>query len=345
MIEAAVSKALQARPVPAASSRPRSLDPAREVSLSDDDGPSTSSGGKFISREERWDILAHVRDNLGFPPFQLEADGNLFPQYASPSRLGMPFQGPVKDMVLREWREVDKLQVPRFLQKLYLLEGEDPLPHNLKLDSILATLIGKTAIQPEDCTPADATDKKVDSGLKRSFAAGNLALRASLFSAYSAQSLVQDFEKLAAAVQEGSECSDLLAAMEQQARLLADISSDVIKSSAMSTGALVAARRSLWLRSWKADPGEKAALLKLPFDGLALFGDQLPAMISKAFKERKHALPYKGGAAPSGKPWSRAPRSSPKRDSRQSFRRRRFQPRFSPRHAASAPKGPAKKGP
>ncbi|KAJ1156558.1 hypothetical protein NDU88_009276, partial [Pleurodeles waltl] len=65
--------------------------------------------------------------------------------YQTPSRFAMPFQGPVKEMVLWEWKVVDKSQVPRFLQKLYLLEGEDVLPPSIKLGSILATLIGKTA--------------------------------------------------------------------------------------------------------------------------------------------------------------------------------------------------------
>ncbi|KAJ1217272.1 hypothetical protein NDU88_004867, partial [Pleurodeles waltl] len=123
-------------------------------------------------------------------------DSTPFPQYVTPSRFAMPFLGPVKDMIFREWKEVDKAQVPHFLQKLYLLEGQDALPRSVLLDSILATLIGKTALNPEHCTLSDATDQKVDSGLKRAFSVGNLTLRAGILLAYSAQSLVQECSEL-----------------------------------------------------------------------------------------------------------------------------------------------------
>ena len=46
--------------------------------------------------------------------------------------------------------------------------------------------------------------------------------------------MVQDIDNLAVAIQQGFECSELLAAMEQQARLLVDISSDMVRATALS---------------------------------------------------------------------------------------------------------------
>ena len=112
------------------------------------DRPSTSSG-KFLKRDEMWDTLSHVRDNLGFDPSDERQDKDeLFPQYLKPATMSMPFVGAIKESVLHEWKDVDKAAMPKFLQKLYLIEGEDTLPGSVKVDSILATLIGRNSINP-----------------------------------------------------------------------------------------------------------------------------------------------------------------------------------------------------
>ena len=141
MIEVAVTKAL------ASVHKKKGAKTVRLVgsssSESDEDRPSTSSG-KFLKRDEMWDTLSHVRDNLGFdPPDKQQDKVELFPQYLKPAAMSMPFVGAIKDSVLHEWKDVDKAAMPTFLQKLYLIEGEDPLPSAVKVDSILATLIGR----------------------------------------------------------------------------------------------------------------------------------------------------------------------------------------------------------
>ena len=93
---------------------------------------------------------------------------------------------------------------------------EKTLPYAVKVDAILATLIGRNSINPEDCTPADHIDKKIDSVLKKAFSAANLTLSASTYSAYVAQSLVNYFDALSEAIQKDTYFSELVVAMEQQ---------------------------------------------------------------------------------------------------------------------------------
>ncbi|KAJ1120561.1 hypothetical protein NDU88_008725 [Pleurodeles waltl] len=178
---------------------------------------------------------------------------------------------------------------------MYGLENaEQKRPHNIKIDAPLLTLIGHSSINPEDCSPKDQLDKGIEKALKRSYEANNMSLMAGTYAAYTAQSLVKDFEKLAEDMQEEEDCSDLLVSMEQQARFLSDASCDSINSAAMASWASVLACRHMWLRDWKADTAEKSALLKISFQGNKMFGDHLERIVTKTFKDHKHALPYKG---------------------------------------------------
>ncbi|KAJ1202136.1 hypothetical protein NDU88_005937 [Pleurodeles waltl] len=123
-------------------------------SSSEGDAPSASSGG------ELWDILDHVWDILGFPSFQpAGAEFHLFPLYVGPSHF---FQGPVIDMVFREWMVGVEAQVPHFFRSLFQLEQEDVLPPSITLGSWLAALFVETAINPEDGVPPDTTAHSVD---------------------------------------------------------------------------------------------------------------------------------------------------------------------------------------
>ena len=77
----------------------------------------------------------------------------------------------------------------------------------------------------------------------KAFSAGKLTLKASMCAAYVAQSMVKDFYKLSEAIQNGSDCADLLVAVEPQSKFLADISSDIIKSTAVTSGSVVSAHK------------------------------------------------------------------------------------------------------
>lgn len=145
--------------------------------------------------------------HLSFPNLQ-DLQAQLFPIHDN-----------IKTLILKKWNDLDHLTIPRLMQKMFILEHAGSfLPHNVKIDSVLANLAGKTLVSLEDCTSSDTVDKKTESALKSTYAALNLSVCMGIYAAYKAQSLVKGFNNLAAVTQEGKDCSDMLATMELQAR-------------------------------------------------------------------------------------------------------------------------------
>lgn len=90
-----------------------------------------------------------------------------------------------------------RLQIPRFIWESYQLEeAEAVLPQAIKVDSILAPLLGRSSLNHDDFT-SDPTDKKVAASLKHCFGAANLAVLAATCAVMTSQSLVKDFGSLA----------------------------------------------------------------------------------------------------------------------------------------------------
>ena len=99
------------------------------------------------------------------------------------------------------------------------------------------------------------------------------------------------------------EYSALVAMMEQPVRFLSDIKFDKLCSSAAASGAAISAQRHVWLRSWKADAAQKEVLMKLPFSGTQVFGQELEDLIKKAVENKKLLAPAPRPAG-RGRGWS-----------------------------------------
>mgnify|MGYP002804430413 CR=1 FL=1 len=291
---------------------------------SDDDGPSPSPDlkGKYISREGLQEMLTHVRENMGFP----RADGpsssqdSLLPQFRKPVNLGLPIHDFVLDVFRNEWKDPEKIALPRFMAKLYPLEDmESKLPEVIHVDSVVASLVGRSSMAEENILK-DPADKKVDSSLKKVFSGSHLALRAGVYSAYTSQSLISDFKALFKAVQDQSNCLPLLDSIESQIELLSDISFDVVRASALVSGASIAARRNLYLRDWNTDAAQRSTALKMPFEGSRLFGRDLEEKLHKLFKERKHSFSFRkeSSIAPKFSKWKSFRQPSRRQSSDQS---------------------------
>lgn len=96
---------------------------------------------------------------------------------------------------------------------------------------------------------------------------------------------------MAEKVQEGVNFSTLLALMEHHMRFLSDFSFDNLCASAAVSSASIAAQRNIWMRSWKADAAQNLVLLKLPFTGSKVFGNDLEDMIKKSVENLKLVTP------------------------------------------------------
>ena len=103
--------------------------------------------------------------------------------------------------------------------------------------------------------------------------------------------MIKDFYVLGEKLDEGVDSSSLRAMMEQQVSFLSDITFDNLCASAAAAGSSVAARRHLWMLTWKVDASQKQILIKLPFSGEKLFGQQLEDLVKKSAENKKLMAP------------------------------------------------------
>ncbi|KAJ1101181.1 hypothetical protein NDU88_006253 [Pleurodeles waltl] len=245
------------------------------VFLSHADGP---LGGSFVRL-----FAAGAPEFAGSASSASDSCFHLF-DFASTVLVDVPIHPCIQELIKREWKDPDKIILPRFMAKLYLLQYmAQVLPGSVSIDSFVANLVGRTSLA-EDAVIRDSVVKKVDVSLKKSYAGTHLALQAGIYGTYVAQSLLPDLKTLNNVLDGSSDCSELMSLIERQV----DISFDVVQASALAEGACVSACRNLVLRDWKTDAAQRASALRLPFQGNVLFGAELEEKLHKLFKEKKH---------------------------------------------------------
>ncbi|KAJ1098186.1 hypothetical protein NDU88_003302 [Pleurodeles waltl] len=199
----------------------------------------------------------------------------------------------VVEVIKREWKDPDKIILPRFMAKLYPLQDmAQVLPDSVPIDSFVTSLVGCTSLA-EDAVIWDSVDKKVDVSLKKTYAGTHLLLWAGIYGTYVAQSLLSDLKAQNNALDGSSDCSELMSHMECQVEFLSDVSFDVVWASALSEGAYVSARRNLVLSDWETDAAQLASALRLPFQGNVLFGAELEEKLHKLIREKKHSSSFR----------------------------------------------------
>ncbi|KAJ1155292.1 hypothetical protein NDU88_008023 [Pleurodeles waltl] len=148
----------------------------------------------------------------------------------------------------REWLDLDKILMPRFMAKLYPLHNKQSDFHDFILvNCFVASLVECTSLANEAIL-RDPVDKKVDGSLKKVYSGSHLALRAGIYGTYVVQSLISDLKTLYRALDESPDISEVLDKFESQVELLSDILFDVVCASALSKNVCAAASRNVVLR-------------------------------------------------------------------------------------------------
>ncbi|KAJ1185825.1 hypothetical protein NDU88_002612 [Pleurodeles waltl] len=234
-------------------------------SSSELEGPSQEEQkGKYISKELLPPLVKHVRMNMDFPDVEVPgtSSGSLLCQFQSSAPVDVPIHPCIQEVIKREWKDPEKIILPRFMAKLYPLQDmAQVLPDSVPIDSFVSSLFGRTSL-PEDAVIQDSVDKKVDVSLKKSYAGTHLALGAGIYGAYVAQSLLSDLKALNSALDGSSDSYRLMSLIERQVEFLSDISFDVVWASALAEGSCVSARRNLVLRDWRTDAAQLASALR-----------------------------------------------------------------------------------
>ncbi|KAJ1160858.1 hypothetical protein NDU88_001350 [Pleurodeles waltl] len=144
------------------------------------EGPSQEEQkGKYISWELLPPLVKHVKVNMDFPEDEVPdtSSGSLLHQFQSSVPVDVAIH-PCIQVIKREWRDSNKILLPRFMAKLYPLQNmSQVLPDSVPIDSFVASLFGRTSVA-EDAVIQDAVDKKVDVSLKKAYSGTHLALRA-----------------------------------------------------------------------------------------------------------------------------------------------------------------------
>ncbi|KAJ1156747.1 hypothetical protein NDU88_009464 [Pleurodeles waltl] len=188
--------------------------------------------------------------NMDFPEVDVPdtSSGSLLHQYHGSVPVDVPIHPCFQEVIKREWKDPDKIILPRFMGKLYSLQDmAQVLPDSVHIDSIVASLVGRTTLA-EDAVIWDSVDKKVDVFLKKSYAGTHLALRIGIYGTSVTQSLLSDLKALNNVLDGSLDCSELMTLIERQVEFLSDRSVDVVRASALAEGACVSVHRNLVLR-------------------------------------------------------------------------------------------------
>ncbi|KAJ1087702.1 hypothetical protein NDU88_000867 [Pleurodeles waltl] len=186
--------------------------------------------------------------------------GSLLHQFQCFALVDMPVLPWIQEVLKWEWKDPDKILMPRFMANLYPLKNKSQdLP-----DSFVASLVGRSSLA-EDAIIRDAVDRQVDAALKMVYSGAHLALCTQIYGTFVAQSLISDLKGLYRAPDESSDCSRVLEHIERQVECLSDVSFDVVRASALSGGACVVPWHSLVGNDWKMDAAQRSFTLRMPF--------------------------------------------------------------------------------
>ncbi|KAJ1186882.1 hypothetical protein NDU88_003662 [Pleurodeles waltl] len=256
---------------------------ASPSSTSCDEGPALEKlTGKYIRKDQFPGLVRHVKVNMGFQVRRFMRL-LLLPFYTYfKIQVDVSIHACIKEVMQQEWRDLDKILLPHFMAKLYLLHDmQADFSDSILVNTFVASLVGNTSLA-EDAVLMDPVDKKVDGSLSKVYSGVHLALQAGIYGTDVAQSLISILNSLCRALDKSSHYPGILELIERHVEFLSDISFDVIRASALTEGACVPANRNLVLRDWKTDA---APVLKLQFQGSLLIGPELESRL-QTFQEK-----------------------------------------------------------
>ncbi|KAJ1103836.1 hypothetical protein NDU88_001257 [Pleurodeles waltl] len=112
------------------------------------------------------ELLDHIKTNKGLSSKEVAETSKyaVLYQFKKPLNVRVPIYQLVMDVVLNEWKDPDKIIVPRFMSKLYPLERmEEALPDTAHVDPLVVSLVGRSSMSDESAL-RDPADRK-ESGL------------------------------------------------------------------------------------------------------------------------------------------------------------------------------------
>ncbi|XP_077137263.1 uncharacterized protein LOC143799323 [Ranitomeya variabilis] len=190
------------------------------------------------------------------------------------SRKSFPGEDTVKDLVKREWEKQDKGFLPSSAKRRYPFDDKVlaewvKIP---KVDAAVASTSKSTTLPLEDVgLLKDPADRKADMFLKKVWEASSGAFKPAVAGTCTARSVmvwVAQLEEQLKTKVPRDKLLDSLSQIREGVAYLADASVDSLKLAARSAGLSNAARRALWLKTWKGDAQARAKLCTIPCRGI-----------------------------------------------------------------------------
>ncbi|KAJ1092599.1 hypothetical protein NDU88_005709 [Pleurodeles waltl] len=98
--------------------------------------------GRFVQGTDLMDVLAYMRDNLGFSALVIAStEEDFLVQFHRPKPEFLPLHSSDKTVLTNEWKDLECPSFPHFLLKRYPLGGvSEVFPSNVEVDNLVAGL-------------------------------------------------------------------------------------------------------------------------------------------------------------------------------------------------------------
>lgn len=171
------------------------------------------------------------------------------------------------DLVRKEWAELDKkVFFPNSLKRRFPFDEspEAVWNKNPKLDAPLSKVSKQSDLAFEDMGHLkDPMDRKTDIVLKRAWDASMAGLKPALATSCVARNLEFWLSQLEEHLKPGTPRGELLKTFSmlfKATSFISDASTDSVKFTAKTAALSVAARRSVWMKTWGGDTASKTRL-------------------------------------------------------------------------------------
>ncbi|CAJ0964669.1 unnamed protein product [Ranitomeya imitator] len=212
------------------------------------------------------------------------------------SRKAFPVVDTVKTLIKREWDKQDKGFLPSSAKRRHPFEDNElaewmKVP---KVDAAVASTSKAGTLPLEDVgLLKDPFDRKADMFLRKVWESTAGAFKPAISSTCTARSVmvwISQLEEQLKSKVPRDKMLNSLSRIREGVAYLADTSVDSLKLAARSAGLSNAARRALWLKTWKGDAQAKAKLCTILCRGEYLFGPVLDDILAMA-EDRKKGFP------------------------------------------------------
>ncbi|KAJ1177414.1 hypothetical protein NDU88_002669 [Pleurodeles waltl] len=137
--------------------------------------------GEYIGKDLLPELLAYVKQNMGFQvketPESSSLVSSLLWQFQQYTQLDVPGHPDLIGALHREWKDSDKILLPRFMAKLYpISDMQHVLQDSIPIDFFVASLVGHTLLM-KDSVSHDQPVKMIDPALRKVYSGAHLVLR------------------------------------------------------------------------------------------------------------------------------------------------------------------------